>query len=115
MYSCDHFVTRDNFLGNIDNTPMIEMVASPRQQKFGRDKLDLSAPLLPGVPGSLCLPRRLPKDRFIKTPTGEVGLNYLCKGYKAFFKHIDRPMHVMTALLRENRAPSEIMQIVQDL
>ena len=41
-----------------------------------------------------------PKDRFIETPDGEPGLNYLCAGYKAFFHHVDRPMRMMSDLLR---------------
>jgi uncharacterized protein len=52
-----------------------------------------------------------PKNRFIKTPGGEPGLNYLCAGHKAFFKHVDRPMKIMAALLRQGRAPAEIMAI----
>ena len=50
-----------------------------------------------------------PKDRFIETPDGEPGLNYLCAGYKAFFHHVDRPMRMMSDLLRRGRAPSELV------
>lgn len=114
MYSCDHFVTPEHFLGNIADTPMIEMVASPRQQKFGRDKLDLLPRYCRECPVLFACHGGCPKDRFIKTPRGEGGLNYLCRGYKAFFKHIDRPMRIMTGFLRENRAPAEIMQIYRD-
>jgi uncharacterized protein len=53
-----------------------------------------------------------PKNRFIETPDGEPGLNYLCAGYKAFFTHIDRPMRIMAELLRRDRAPSEIMRLL---
>ena len=44
-----------------------------------------------------------PKDRFITTPDGEPGLHYLCAGYKDFFHHVDGPMRVMAALLRQGR------------
>ena len=50
-----------------------------------------------------------PKDRFTLTPQGEPGLNYLCAGYKAFFHHVDGPMRRMAALLRQRRAPAEVM------
>jgi uncharacterized protein len=50
-----------------------------------------------------------PKNRILSTPDGESGLNYLCEGYKAFFAHIDSPMKKMVRLLREGRAPAEIM------
>src|SRR5438034_939715 len=44
-----------------------------------------------------------PHNRFLTTPDGETGLNYLCTGYKAFFTHIDRPMRLMADLLRRGR------------
>lgn len=115
IYSCDHFVSPDHFLGNISEVSMIELVASPRQQKFGQDKLDLLPRYCRECQVRFACHGGCPKDRFIKTPKGESGLNYLCRGYKAFFKHIDRPMRIMTALLSENRAPAEIMQMVRDL
>ena len=52
----------------------------------------------------------VPKDRSIRTPDGEAGLNYLCAGYKAFFHHVDGPMREMSALLARGRAPSEIVE-----
>ena len=53
-----------------------------------------------------------PKNRFRKTPDGDPGLNYLCAGYKAFFKHADQPMRIMAELIRANRPASEVMAIV---
>jgi uncharacterized protein len=114
MYSCDHFVSPDHFLGNITEVPMIEMVTSAKQQKFGQDKLDLLSRYCRECRFRFACHGGCPKDRFIKTPKGESGLNYLCKGYKAFFKHVDRPMRLMTGLLRENRAPAEIRQRYRD-
>ena len=53
-----------------------------------------------------------PKNRFIKTPAGEAGLNYLCEGYKDFFHHIDGPMRLMSSLVREGRSAPEVMRIL---
>ncbi len=40
LYSCDHYVEPDYLLGNIQETPMIALVASDQQRKFGQDKQD---------------------------------------------------------------------------
>ena len=53
-----------------------------------------------------------PKNRTIRSPQGEPGLNYLCQGYKDFFQHIDEPMRIMAFLLRQQRPPAEIMNIL---
>ena len=52
-----------------------------------------------------------PKDRFIETPDGDPGLNYLCAGYKDFFHHVGRPMRLMSGLLERRRSPAEIMRL----
>ena len=54
-----------------------------------------------------------PQSLSILTPDGEPGLNYLCAGYKAFFKHIDRPMKLMASLLRQGRYADEAMQVLE--
>ena len=50
-----------------------------------------------------------PKNRFTRAPDGELGLNYLCAGYKAFFGHIDGTMRLMTDLVRQGRHADEVM------
>ena len=111
LYSCDHFVEPDHNLGNITETPMIELIASPRQRTFGQDKRDSLPQQCVDCDVRFACHGGCPKDRFIHTTAGEPGLNYLCDGYLAFFHHIDQPMRTMCDLLNENRPPSEIVQI----
>ncbi len=109
LYSCDHFVEPNYYLGNIRQDHLIDLVASDKQLKFGQDKYDT----LPGY-CRRCEVRfachgGCPKDRFITTPDGEPGLNYLCGGYRAFFNHIDGAMKFMVNELRHERPPANIM------
>jgi len=53
-----------------------------------------------------------PRNRFILAPDGEPGLNYLCEGYKLFFKHVDEPMKTMANLIRSGHFANEIMQML---
>ena len=108
VYSCDHFVEPAYRLGNIREKHMLELVASEEQRRFGLDKLDKLPRFCRECDVRFACHGGCPKDRFLETPDGEAGLNYLCSGYKAFFHHIDRPMRIMSQLLEQNRAPSEI-------
>ncbi len=108
LYSCDHFVEPDHRLGNIAETPMLELVASPRQHDFGQAKHDTLPRKCLDCDVRFACHGGCPKDRFILTDDGEAGLNYLCDGYLAFFHHVDRPMRIMGDLLARGRAPSEI-------
>ncbi len=112
LYSCDHFVEPNYFLGNIQEENMLELVASDQQRKFGRDKLDTLPRYCLECEVRFTCNGGCPKNRFIRTPDGEEGLNYLCAGYKHFFKHVDFPMRIMAYLLRQNRAPAEVMQVL---
>lgn len=87
FYSCDHYVGPDYLVGNIKDKPLASLLDSGMQKDFGTSK-------------SRTLPRycrecnvlemcngECPRNRFIETPDGEPGLNYLCAGYKYFFNH----------------------------
>jgi uncharacterized protein len=112
LYACDHFVEPDYYLGNISQEHMLELVASDKQRKFGTDKRDSLPRYCRECEVRFACHGECPRNRFIQTPDGEGGLNYLCAGYKAFFKHVDRPMRIMTELLRRQQAPAGIMQIM---
>ncbi len=109
LYCCDHFVDRDHLLGNILETPMPQLVASDRLRAFGDAKRDALPACCRQCDVRFACRGECPKNRFVKTPDGEAGLNYLCEGYKAFFAHVARPMRIMADLLRHERAPAEIM------
>ena len=87
FFACDHFVDSGHRIGNICKKNLAEMLDSDMQHLFGRAKRDT----LP----SYCLQCEVldmcngecPKNRFILTPEGEPGLNYLCTGYRKFFNH----------------------------
>lgn len=111
VYSCDHFVEPDYLLGNIRNTHMLELVASEKQRKFGQHKFDSLPKYCSDCEVLFACYGECPRNRFITTPDGEPGLNYLCAGYKQFFNHIDAPMKTMARLVREGRYADEIMQM----
>ncbi len=110
LYACDHYVEPGHLLGNIRETHMIELVASDRQQRFGQDKRDTLPRGCRECEVRFACHGGCPRNRFLKTPEGEPGLNYLCAGYRLFYQHIDESMRVMAGLLRQNRAPAEIMR-----
>ena len=107
----DHFVEPEYLLGNIKKTHMAELVASEQQRNFGQDKLDKLPKYCRDCSVRFACHGECPRNRFITTPDGEPGLNYLCAGYKMFFTHVDRPMKVMADLLRKGRFADEIMQM----
>jgi uncharacterized protein len=111
VFSCDHYVYPKFQLGNILNKSLGEMVNSPAQEAFGKSKSASLPVYCRQCEVRFACNGECPKHRFLKTPDGEDGLNYLCPAYKRFFTHIDEPMQIMTRLLREGRAPAEIMAL----
>jgi len=114
LYSCDHFVEPDYLLGNIQETHMIELIASEQQRQFGKGKQDSLPRYCRECEVRFACHGGCPRERFIKTPEGEPGLNYLCAGYKLFFKHIDHSMRIMANLLRRGRYADEIINILDE-
>jgi uncharacterized protein len=112
LYSCDHFVEPAFRLGNIHETPLVEMAASDRQRAFGRAKSETLPDYCRGCAYLFTCHGECPKNRILTTPDGQPGLNWLCAGLKAFFAHADRPMRIMTGLLQRDRPADGIMAIL---
>jgi len=113
LYSCDHYVYPKYSLGNLMNQNLGEMVRSKAQLQFGSDKSDLLPDYCRKCEVRFACNGECPKHRFIKTPDGEDGLNYLCAAYKRFFTHIDPFMNTMAQLLKRGDAAAEIMKMLK--
>jgi uncharacterized protein len=111
LYSCDHYVYPRHKLGNVMNQSLGAMVNSPQQLKFGNDKFDSLPKFCRECEVRFACNGECPKHRFIRTPDGEDGLNYLCAAYKKFFNHIDPHMKTMGQLLQNDEAPARIMEL----
>ena len=112
LYSCDHFVEREYLVGNIEDTSMGDLVGSQRQHDFGMDKRHSLPQYCLDCDVRFACHGECPKNRFIDTPDGEAGLNYLCAGFKDFFHHVDEPMKVMVETIRAGQTAAPVMQFM---
>ena len=111
VYSCDHFVEPQHRIGNLaDGRTLLEMVDSPQQLAFGRAKRTGLPQYCRDCDVRFACNGGCPKDRIATTPDGDPGLNHLCAGYQAFFRHIGGPMQVMADLLRRGQHADGVMQ-----
>jgi len=85
VYACDHFVDAGHLLGNLAATPLHELVAGPAQRAFGQAKRDTLPRMCRECEVLDMCNGECPKNRFLRTPEGEAGWNYLCPGYRRFF------------------------------
>ncbi|HKJ31094.1 MAG TPA: anaerobic sulfatase maturase, partial [Balneolales bacterium] len=110
IYSCDHYVYPEFKLGNIMSDSLGDMVNSPFQKKFGAQKKNALPKYCQDCEYRFACNGGCPKHRFLQTPDGEKGWNYLCKGYKKYFKHIEPYMRFMVNELQHNRPPANVMK-----
>ncbi len=114
VYSCDHFVFPEYKLGNIYSKSLVEMMYSDEQKKFGRMKFDTLPRQCKQCDYLFACNGDCPKNRFAVTDDGELGLNYLCKGYHQFFEHVAPYMDFMKKEFLSERAPANVMQWIKE-
>ena len=106
FFPCDHYVDREHRLGNILETPLGVLLDSPVQRAFGEAKRDALPRYCRQCETLAMCHGGCPKYRFIRTPDGEEGLNYLCAGLKRFFLHSRGPLERLAAREREQAGAS---------
>lgn len=113
VYSCDHFVETDYKLGNISDSPLQILANSDQQFAFAKAKSATLPQYCRDCEVRFVCNGECPKNRFIETPSGEAGLNYLCEGYRAFFNHIDPWMKKMAAAVRSGKPAADALRTVE--
>ena len=104
VYACDHYVYPQYRLGNVLTGRLGDLVYSSGHAAFGRAK---SATLPQYCRRCAYLSDcwgECPKNRLLRTPEGEPGLNYLCRGFKKYFEHALPEITRITAKIPKNPA-----------
>ncbi len=114
VYTCDHYVYPDHFLGNIKEKPVSTLLASTRQAMFGQAKKSQLPAYCRQCDYLYACHGACPKHRILHSPDGEPGLNYLCKGFKQFFSHVKPYMDFMAKELKAKRPPANVMQWIKN-
>ncbi|BEO62850.1 regulatory protein [Serratia marcescens] len=109
LYNCDHFVYPEHRLGNIHQQDIRTLNNSEQAHAFGHAKKASLTPDCRQCEFRFVCHGGCPKHRFAVSPSGHPGHNYLCPGYKHFFRHISREMNVMKDLLANGYPEQAIM------
>jgi uncharacterized protein len=103
VYSCDHFVRDEHYLGNILETSLAEIMEGKKQRDFGRAKA-----LLPEKCGS-CDYLKICHGGCLKDRNRD-GCNVLCESYLEVFKEAEEPLKKAAMMMRERIPFKTIME-----
>jgi len=110
VYACDHYVFPEYRLGNIADQTILTLMDSSSQRRFGQDKRDALPRYCRQCEYLDLCHGECPKNRIATTPDGEPGLNYLCPGFKKFFRHSEPYFDFMANELQHQRPPGNVMK-----
>jgi uncharacterized protein len=100
VYACDHHVYPEYRRGNVRATALADMVFDPAQVRFGYAKSETLPKYCRECSFLGDCWGECPRNRIVRAPDGEAGLNYLCPGLKRFFAHATPEAQRMAAQLR---------------
>ena len=109
VYACDHFVTPEYRIGDLNQSHLGTLVDTPGQRQFGADKRDRLPAQCGACPWLAVCNGGCPKDRFATADDGEPGLNYHCDGLRTFFAHAEQPLRRLNDAGRRGTRAETIM------
>ncbi|MFC1946555.1 anaerobic sulfatase maturase [Chloroflexota bacterium] len=114
IYSCDHFVNRDHYIGNLESSPLSELVDIEVQRQFGKNKRKLLPQQCRSCSWLEVCNGGCPKDRFGVAEDGEPGLNYLCDGLRRFYSYAEKPLKHVIRQRKAGKSPEATMAELRD-
>jgi uncharacterized protein len=103
LYACDHFVYPEWKLGNILQTPLAELVQTPRLEEFAALKTDLPADCGECEFLEFCKGGCPKHHRPVGSDPQRV--NHFCEGYKMFFAEALPELRRMAEYFKKNQMP----------
>ena len=103
----------DYKLGNLAKAGLAQLAGSAQQQAFGRAKSASLPDYCRRCEVRFACHGECPKNRFMTTPDGQPGLNYLCPSYKRYFRHVAKYMNAMAKLIRHGQPAALIMDAIR--
>ncbi|MCF8000230.1 MAG: anaerobic sulfatase maturase [Halanaerobiales bacterium] len=110
LYACDHFVSPEYKIGNINDTHLKDLVFSSKQNKFGKNKYDrLSQKCIECKYYFVCH-GGCPKNRL-----NESNINYLCEGYKTFLNYTEPFFKSIVKGIKKRKHPRIIKTDIKNI
>ena len=100
VYACDHFVYPEYRLGNLTETPLVELGNSDAARSFGADKRETLTAQCRSCRYRFACNGGCPKHRILASRDGEPGHNYFCESYTMFFRHAGDRLQALAAGVR---------------
>jgi uncharacterized protein len=113
VFACDHYVYPQNRIGNILKSDLRQMVEASCAGGFGSAKETALPRWCRACDVLAACQGGCPKHRFARSPDGEPGLHYLCRGYQKFFRHIRKYLKAMATLLEYGYPAAEVMRAIE--
>lgn len=105
VYPCDHYVYQDFKLGNILETPLLDLYKSHKRFDFGLNKKNSLPKECNSCEYLFVCRGECPKHRFETSKFDDGNINTLCEGFRYFFRNTRPYMEHMRDLLIAGKSP----------